>query len=247
MQADEAQDVTRSPVLPPGFSAVALDRPGTALGHAAAIAAEAGAATLVHVRRSDVVEFAVVLQPDQPLAIARHAHYLGMNAVADALASHCPPEMGIGFRWPDAVFFDGGLIGGARLLAPEAAAEDAVPDWLVFGAMVRISARQDYEADPARRSVAMDETGFDTLDPVELIESFARHLMLGVSEWQALGIRSVARRWLERIEPVEGQRHAIAPDGDLLVARGTSEERLSLARALELATWYDPVHAEPKL
>jgi biotin-(acetyl-CoA carboxylase) ligase len=247
MAVHSADILERSPILPPGFTGVALDRPGAALGHAASIAAEAGAATLVHVRRADMVEFAVVLEPEEPLSLARHAHYLGMNALADALASHCPPEMGIAFRWPDALLFDGGLIGGGRLLAPVGAAEDAVPEWLVFGGMVRISARLDYELDATRRSVAMDETGFETLDPVELIESFAHHLMLGVSEWQALGVKSVASRWLERIERIEGVRHAISPDGDLLVGRDGERERRALVAALELASWYDPAHAEPKL
>lgn len=247
MQASMADIGTRSLLLPPGFAAVALDLPGGALAHAAAIAPAAGAATLVHVRRTDIAEFAVVLEPEEPLATARHAHYLGMSAVADALASHCPPEMGIGFRWPDAIIFDGGLIGGGRLLAPDGAAEDEVPAWLVFGAMVRISARLDFEAEPARRSVAMDETGFDTLDPVDLIESFARHLMLGVSAWQASAAATVSRRWLERIEPITGQRHAIAANGDLLVVRDGIERRRSLAGELAEAGWYDPAHAEPKL
>lgn len=247
MAVHPAGHIWRNPILPPGFTAVALDQPGSALGHAAAIAPEAGAATLIYVRRSDIAEFAVVLEPEEPLAAARHAHYLGMNAVADALASHCPPEMGIAFRWPDALLFDGGLIGGGRLLAPANAAEDAVPDWLVFGAMVRVSARLDFEADASRRSVAMDETGFETLDPVDLIESFAHHLMLGVSEWQARGIKAVARRWLDRIDRVENMRHAIAPDGDLLIGHDGGQERRALVPALERADWYDPVHAEPKL
>lgn len=63
-------DLRREPVLPPGFSLVTLRRSGDAFAHAQAIAAEAGAATLVWVRRFDIVEFAVVLEPDAILAEA---------------------------------------------------------------------------------------------------------------------------------------------------------------------------------
>ena len=66
--AARSDDLRREPVLPPGFSLVTLRESGDAFAHACAIAAEAGAATLVWVRRFDTVEFAVVLEPDAPLA-----------------------------------------------------------------------------------------------------------------------------------------------------------------------------------
>ena len=62
-----------------------------------------GAGTLVFVGRFDLVEFAVVLEPDEPLRTARRAFYAGMAALADALAAHAPPEKPIAFDWPDAI------------------------------------------------------------------------------------------------------------------------------------------------
>jgi len=82
---------------------VALRELGDAFAHACEIAAEAGAGTLVWVRRYDLVEFAVVLEPDEPLKSARRAFFAGMNAVADAIAAHCPPEREVSFDWPDAI------------------------------------------------------------------------------------------------------------------------------------------------
>src|SRR5919206_4599963 len=137
---------TRSPVrtpyaaaltLPPPFRLVTLREVGDAFAHATAIAGESGAGTLVLVGRFDLVEFALVVEPDEPLTTARRAFYAGMAALADALLVHAPPEKLIAFDWPDAVFVDGGLVGGGRLAWPANAAEDAPPDWLVFGAMVR--------------------------------------------------------------------------------------------------------------
>src|SRR5712672_330191 len=123
--------------LPPGYTLVPLREFGDAFVHGCAIASDAGAGTLVWVRRYDLVEFAVVLEPDERLVSARRALFSGMNAVADAIAAHCPPERDVSFGWPDAIVFDGGLLGGARLGWPADCAEGEVPAWLVFGVILR--------------------------------------------------------------------------------------------------------------
>src|SRR5215469_4675497 len=123
--------------LPPPFHAIALREVGDAFAYAQQIAADAGAGTLVHVGRFDLVEFAVVLEPEEPLCTARRALYAGLAALADALAACAPPERPITFDWPDAIRVDGGLVGGGRLAWPSPADENEPPAWLVFGAMIR--------------------------------------------------------------------------------------------------------------
>ena len=127
--------------LPPGFTLVPLRELGDAFAHGCEIAAEAGAGTLIWVRRYDLVEFAVVLEPAEPLRTARRAFFAGMNATADAIAVHCPPEREVEFVWPDTILFDNGLLGGARLGWPEGCGEDEVPSWLVFGVIWRMSTK----------------------------------------------------------------------------------------------------------
>src|SRR5215831_680468 len=105
--------------LPPPYRLVTLREVGDAFAHARATAADEGAGTLVWVGRFDLVEFAVVLEPEEPLRAARRAFYAGMAALADALAVHAPPEKPIGFDWPDAVQVDVGLVGGGRLAWPQ--------------------------------------------------------------------------------------------------------------------------------
>src|SRR5262245_432347 len=99
--------------LPPPFRLVTLREVGDAFAHAKSIAAEAGAGTLVHVGRFDLAEFAVVLEPEEPLRTARRAFYAGLVALRDALVTRAPPERAITFAWPDAIHVDAGLIGGA--------------------------------------------------------------------------------------------------------------------------------------
>src|SRR5574342_1092493 len=89
--------------LPPPFTAIRLREVGDAFAHAQAIAPDEGAGTLVHVGRFDLSEFAVVLEPEEPLASARRAFYVGMVALYDALVAHAPPERPIDIRWPDAI------------------------------------------------------------------------------------------------------------------------------------------------
>ena len=59
--------------LPPVFRAVTLREVGDAFKHARTHAAELGAGALVFVGRFDLAEFAVVLEPDEPLRTARRA------------------------------------------------------------------------------------------------------------------------------------------------------------------------------
>lgn len=243
--AATADDLRREPVLPPGFSLVTLRESGDAFAHACAIAAEAGAATLVWVRRFDTVEFAVILEPDSPLTEARLAHYLAMNALADALAVHCPPERPILFRWPDALIYDLGLIGGGRLAWPACCDESEVPDWLVFGGMIRASTMTPFEI--GHIGVGMAEEGFEEVDAVDLIEAFARHLMLGVTHWQSDGPKAIVRRWLDRIEKVTGTRHGVEPNGDLLLTTQAGTERRNFVEALARVDWLDRESGGPKL
>src|SRR5919206_4306685 len=125
--------------LPPVFRPVSLREIGDAFAHAQRIAPGAGAGAFVWVGRFDLIEFAVVLEPEEPLATARRAFYAGMAALADAVGAHGMPEKPVVVDWPDAVRYDGALIGGGRLGWPPGCAEDAVPDWLVFSAMLSAS------------------------------------------------------------------------------------------------------------
>jgi Biotin/lipoate A/B protein ligase family len=242
--------------LPPGFESVALREGGDAFAHACRIAARRGAGTLVFTQRFDLVEFAVVLEPEEPLVAARRALYAGMNAMADSLAVHCPPERPIHFAWPDRMHFDRGLIGGARIGWPEDAAEDEPPEWLVFGGMMRTAVVRNRESgvslEPGTWVVgtALEVEGFEAIDPAALIASFARHLMVHVDAWAERGFRRVGRDWLARLPEDKTLKRGIDGNGDLLVHRIGVEgaaERQDLLAALAPASWFDPATREPLL
>jgi hypothetical protein len=235
--------------LPPPFRLVTLREVGDAFQHAGTIAAEAGAGTLVWVGRFDLVEFALVVEPDEPLETARRTFYAGMAALADALLVHAPPEKVIAFDWPDAIFVDGGLIGGARLAWPRGAAEDAPPDWLVFGAMIRTVTTGAGEPGLRPFAAALEEEGFDDLGSGRLVEGFARHFMVVVDAWKEGGFAAVQKSYLQWLPTEQGVRREIDENGDLLLRRmGKVEvERRRLLPKLAETAWLDPETGGPRL
>lgn len=233
--------------LPPGFAAIGLRELGDAFAHAQTIAGERGAGTLVWTRRFDLLECAIVLEPEEALATARRAFFAGMNAAADALAAWCPPEKPIVIAWPDALLLDGGLIGGMRLAWPAQTREDDVPNWLVLGLMMRLMMHAG-PAHPDRTS--LEAEGFDILEPREIIASFARHLLVHFEEWRENGFRKVGADYLARLSPEKGTRRGIDVSGDLLVhrtGRTGAAERRALLPALAECGWLDRNTGEPLL
>ncbi len=212
------------------------------------IAADSGAGTLVHVGRFDVVEFALVLEPEEPLRQARRALYAGMTALSDALIASSEPETAIGIVWPDAISVNGGLVGGGRLAWPQGIGEDDVPSWLVFGAMVRVELTSGKEpgADPTVTTLA--EEGFGGVMSHQIIESFARHFMVAVDVWQEGGFNAIAKTYFERFPREQGLRRDIADNGDLLLRRVASGkvDRKPLIEALAAPSWLDPATGAPR-
>lgn len=227
--------------LPPSFREVPLREAGDAFGHAQEIAAKEGAGTLVWVRRFDIVEFAVVLEPDEPLAAARRAFYIGQCALFDTLATHAAPERHIGFVWPDVIFVEGGLVAAAQLGWPATAEEKAPPPWLVYGAMVRSAIMGGAEPGARPNAASLEEEGFDELGSGRLIETFSRHLMSWIDTWQSDGFRPVAEHYLERLPADEPVERSIDGLGNLLVRRKgkLDAKKQELVPALRKHDWYD--------
>jgi biotin-(acetyl-CoA carboxylase) ligase len=234
--------------LPPPFTLVTLREVGDAFAHAVEIAPKQGAGTLVYVGRFDLAEFAVVLEPDEPLRTARRALYMGMVALIDALLAHAPPEKPVEIDWPDAIRVDGGLVGGGRLAWPQGASEDEAPDWLVFGAMIRTVSMGENEPGLNPLAAALEEEGFTDFAAGALIESFARHLMVHTDAWQEYGFEAVAKEYVKRLPRDRGLRRDVDESGDLLVRRvGKVEvERKKLLPLLAAPSWLDPKTRGPK-
>ena len=231
-----------SPDLPPAYTLVTLREAGDAFAHACRVAQTAGAGTLVWVRRFDLVEFAVVLEPAEPLVTARRVFFAGMAALGDAVASISPPGKRISFDWPDTIRLDGARLGGGRLGWPKPLREEDVPPWLVFAAMLIASKQGAGEPGLTPGSTSLEKEGCEIGDHGVLIESFARYLMRSFDIWVERGFDVVADNYLARLRrPRPGGRFGIRENGDLIVA-GAGEarvEQVALVPALKAAVWLD--------
>jgi biotin-(acetyl-CoA carboxylase) ligase len=243
---------TRTPfatalTLPPPFTLVTLREVGDAFAHAVQIAPEAGAGALTFVGRFDLAEFAVVLEPEEPLRAARRALYLGMVALMDALVANAPPEKPIAFDWPDTIRVDGGLVGGGRIAWPRDTADDEMPHWIVFGAMIRtVSMTGEPGLNPL--AAALEEEGFTDFTAGALVESFARHLMVHSDAWEEYGFEAVAKEYVKRLPRDRSLHRDIDANGDLLVRRigKSGVERRTLQPLLDTPSWLDPTTRGPK-
>ncbi len=199
-------------MLPPPFTLIRAQE-GDILDEAVALAPEKGAGTLLLNQSPGLLAFAVVLEPDEPLEQAQMAFLLGMTALGDALAAHCPPERPVRFVWPDELRYDKARLGGGRFRVAPGCAPDAVPDWMVFAA--ELIADRDLE-DPGSfpDSLSLKEDDFDP--PEAIVTTFASYMMLYFDRWAHDGLEAVTNRYLMRIDPplLRGVRRI---EGDRLI------------------------------
>jgi biotin-(acetyl-CoA carboxylase) ligase len=233
--------------LPPLFSAHRLEE-GHPFDLAQARAAAFGAGALLVAERPGLLALAVVLEPETPLASARRAFPLAMAAAADALAAHCPPERAVRIAWPDRLIYDTGRIGGGRLAWPQSASETAVPDWLVIG--IDLIADRDHLPEPGRfpETTSLKEEHFASAR--DIVESFARNLMLRFDLWQSESFDAAARDYLDYllVEGGEGLMRRLGPTGDLVMRdREGRVEARSLLAALAASDWFDAGTGRPRL
>lgn len=185
-------------LLPPPYS-LHLIETGDVLARAISLAPQGGAGTLVVRQSPGLLAFAVVLEPEQPFEQAQMAFVLGMVAVADALAAHCPPERAVRLVWPDELRFDRARIGGGRFaVAPDTGLQD-VPDWMVFAA--ELIADRDHLEEPGHypETTSLHEEAFDPAE--DIIATFASYMMLYFDRWAHEGVEAVTNRYLMRIDP----------------------------------------------
>src|SRR5262249_14615799 len=176
------------------------------------------------------------------------AFYAGMAALVDALAAHAPPEKPISIDWPDAIRVDGGLVGGGRLAWPKGVPEDGPAPGLGFGAVIRTGEMAERKTGVVPGGDAVEEEGFHDLGSGQVVESFARHLMVLTDAWQEAGFGRIAESYFSRLAPEIGVERSIDPAGNLLVRRAGERGmgKYELIPALAMPSWLDPQTAPPR-
>lgn len=227
--------------LPPVFRPVAAPADVPAFAHALAIAAEEGAGTFVVGGDGDLIEAAIVLEPEEPLASARRLAALGLDALHAALAAEAPPGTAIAIAWPDTIRVGGAVVGGVRLASlPSPCGPDAVPDRLVLGLVVRLAAAGGPQPGSWTRGTALVEEGFEDVDPGTFVEGLAAQVLSRIDLWETEGFDRIGAGLALRLGAA-----AVGPGGDLVDRDGRT-----VAPAIDLAAppgWLDPETGSPWL
>lgn len=197
--------MTSAPVLPDGWTLVALESVGSTNDEAARLA-EAGApeGTVVWAReqtggrgrRGRVWSSPVgnlyssaVLRPDCPAARAAELGFVAALAVADIV----PKDRDVRVKWPNDVLVDGGKVAG--ILPESAIGAGGTAEHVVMGIGVNVGF--------APSLPDMRYPGACLGGTVEMaLEKLAGALARRVGEWRRLGFEAVRAEWLAKAGPL---------------------------------------------
>lgn len=163
-----------------------------------------GAGDVVWSRSTAYADLAIILEPDVPLEKALQMIPLATVACGDCLGALTPPQVGVTFHWPATIRVNGGRLGRIRAAAGNGQLDpSAIPDWLVIAIKLRLR-HEGRATEPGDNPdiTALSEEGCPSLTRTEMIDSYSRHFMTWLNQWQDDGFRPVHGAWLFRTDEV---------------------------------------------
>ncbi len=181
-------------VLPPLMSGLAVSGsidPFVTACAKASLGCDAG--LVVYNVSVDRLGSALVFAPEVPLAKAMAMLPLCGVGLQNSLGALAPPEVAVHLGWSGEIRVNGARCGRFRVAA-STDDEGTQPDWMVVGfEMPLISARQ-MPGEDVEETVLYEEGCVD-VDPVTLIESWARHTLNWIARWEDEGPRPLHAEW----------------------------------------------------
>lgn len=178
------------------FPPLMWDEPahGDAMQHAvmrATLGCDAGLVS--HDLGATLMQAALVLAPEVPLARAMAMLPLCGVSFQNALGVIAPPEVAVHLDWDGGIRINGASCGRLRVAASGSDPE-AVPDWLVVGLELPLLPETD---DPGAEpeSTTLFAEGCAEVQPPELLEAWARHTLAAISRWEETGNRALHAEW----------------------------------------------------
>ncbi len=180
-------------ILPPLMSGLAVSG---AIDPFVTACAKAGlgcdAGLMVYNISLDRLGAALVFAPEVRLSAAMAMLPLCGVGLQNALGSLAPPEVAVHLGWSGDILVNGARCGRFRVAA-SSGESGALPDWLVVGFEMPLIATQNPGDDI--EATALYEEGCADVEPVTLIESWARHTLNWIARWEDGGSRSLHAEW----------------------------------------------------
>ena len=181
-------------ILPPLMSGLAVSGavdPFVTACAKASLGCDAG--LMVYNIASDRIGASLVLAPEVRLTAAMVMLPLCGVGLQNALGSLAPPEVAVHLGWSGEIHVNGARCGRFHVAAgPEESA--ALPDWLVVGFEMPLISTTQNPGDNAEET-ALYEEGCADINPVTLIESWARHTLNWIARWEDEGTRPLHAEW----------------------------------------------------
>jgi biotin-(acetyl-CoA carboxylase) ligase len=229
------------PSLPPAFQLVGLDREVAAFERAVRAAPrgiEDG--TVYWSARDDLLDMALVLEPELASLPTLDAVYLLAVATCEALGRLVPPTAAAACAWPGDLLLAGARVGGMRAGMAPTADPAAPPPWLVLGLCLQLADVPGGDL-PDRTSLAAQGAGEITAPA--LLDAVCERFLRWAGRWREDGPASLYAAWNRRCyrcgetgmltlhgEPIPGVIGGLDPEGRFVIGR----RRLRLTDALEL-------------
>ncbi|GAB4282841.1 MAG: hypothetical protein Kow0058_01410 [Roseovarius sp.] len=225
--SDTATD--REPEFPPLLSGQRAARGVDPFAKACALAAlGCDSGLIVHDVGVTRLAAALVLAPEVALEPAMAMLPACGVGFQNALGALGPAELAVHLDWRGGIRVNGGRCGRLRVAAG-GTDPDAEPGWLVVGLEVALRlAERDPGACPERTALA--EEGCAGLDPVSLLEGWARHSLVWIRRWEDGELRALHAEWRGLVEEI-GQ--SVTEAGRSGVFLGVDENFGMLLRAGE--------------
>ena len=229
------------PKLPPLYR-LHRTQPDADLRAVARRLADGGAepGTILWSPRADRFQAAMILAPEEPLAVAALAVYLGMLAMGDALGSLIPAGIDVTFSWPNQIDLNGARLGTVDLDVPSATDRETTPEWLVLSFDLSIAGGIEATAETIDVSVTtLEDEGCGAASSGDLLEALARHALVWSNRWHDDGFAPLRPVWMARVDQ---DREPIDLDeaGDRLETRDGVTRTVGLLDALGCLASEDP-------
>jgi len=193
-----------APSFPPLMSSLAVEGAIDPFEKACAMAAlGCDAGLIVHNVTANHLLAAIVMAPEVPLEDAMAMLPACGVGFQNALGALAPPEVAVHLEWDGGLRVNGASCGRLRVAAG-GTTPDAEPGWLVVGLELPLIQITERPGDAPDQTALYDE-GCAEVDPVGLLEAWARHTLVWINRWEDGGPKVLHAEW-------RGLAHGIGED-----------------------------------
>ena len=194
-------DENDEPQLPPLLKPEKVSKDVDVFQKAISSSTQADTGTVFYSEKSDLVDIAILLNPEVSQKKCNQMIFVLTVAVGDAIGALAPPEVIVTNSFPGYIFLNKGEAGVVNFAIDNQKSDKDIPEWLILGLQLKIketNQMNEDHPDPDLTSLETEGAGF--ISRTRLIESVSRHFLAWLNQWEDDGFAPVIKMWNQRIE-----------------------------------------------